>query len=303
MDYMLTTPMPPTLDVVPAFSQQVAAERRFTLGLQSLPNDGIQVVSGGWERCQSDYLIQRDSLPALAIELVTDGEGELTLGGTSYHLTPGTLFVYGPDVPHRIVTDPTKRLSKYFINTFGASASEALTKASLPFGTVLRVNDLPTVRSLFDGIIQAGISNSTHSASICNHLYQALLLTIVEHASPYGSNDRAGFATYQRCRSFIDENHNTVTTLEEVAQRCEVSAAYLCRLFQNYAQESPYQFLTRLRMQRAARLLESGLKAKDVAKQLGFADQFHFSRCFSRVFGLPPRRFIALSKPKNTTKS
>jgi AraC-like DNA-binding protein len=77
-----------------------------------------------------------------------------------------------------------------------------------------------------------------------------------------------------------------------VAAACQLDGPYLCRLFARFHDESPYQFLTRLRMRHAASLLlEGGLSVKDAARATGFADPFHFSRVFKSVHRVPPSRF------------
>ena len=81
-------------------------------------------------------------------------------------------------------------------------------------------------------------------------------------------------------------------SLEQVARECLVDRAYLCRLFRRYDHQTPHQFLMRRKMHLAAeRLQQPELLVKQVAAQLGFADPFHFSRTFKRVFGLSPEAF------------
>ena len=83
--------------------------------------------------------------------------------------------------------------------------------------------------------------------------------------------------------------------LRQIAEECHVDAAYLCRLFQRYDRQSPYQFLMRLKMNRAAEWLQQpGSLVKQVAERAGFSDQFHFSRVFKSVFGVAPDLFRRL---------
>lgn len=57
-----------------------------------------------------------------------------------------------------------------------------------------------------------------------------------------------------------------------------------CRLFARFHNESPYQFLKRLRMEHASRiLLARDATVKSMAAALGFAEPFHFSRVFKSV--------------------
>ncbi len=71
--------------------------------------------------------------------------------------------------------------------------------------------------------------------------------------------------------------------------------AYVCRLFQVYDQQTPYQLLTRLKMNKAAELLEnSGQLIKEVATSVGYVDPFHFLRTFRSLFGVSPSTFRQL---------
>jgi len=66
----------------------------------------------------------------------------------------------------------------------------------------------------------------------------------------------------------------------------------LSRVFKSFHKETPYAFLVRLKMGRAASLLlKTDTLVKDVAYGLGFDNPCHFSRSFKKAFGVPPERF------------
>jgi Helix-turn-helix domain len=76
------------------------------------------------------------------------------------------------------------------------------------------------------------------------------------------------------CRDLDARRHR-----EGLRGRCP----YLCRLFARFHNESPYQFLKRLRMDHASRiLLARDATVKSMAAALGF-EPFHFSRVFKSV--------------------
>jgi len=53
---------------------------------------------------------------------------------------------------------------------------------------------------------------------------------------------------------------------------------------------TPLQYLTRLRLGRAAELLrENRLTVRAVARKVGYDDPYHFSRAFRQQFGHSPR--------------
>jgi AraC-like DNA-binding protein len=63
-------------------------------------------------------------------------------------------------------------------------------------------------------------------------------------------------------------------------------------LFKKKTGQSPLNFATYLKIQKACHLLEfSDLKIRDIAYQLGYEDAFYFSRVFSRVMEISPAKF------------
>ena len=64
-------------------------------------------------------------------------------------------------------------------------------------------------------------------------------------------------------------------TLDDIARAAGVSRFHVIRLFRRAYGMTPFQYRRRLRLQRAEELLRAGLRAVDVAFEVGFADQSH----------------------------
>jgi AraC-like DNA-binding protein len=128
---------------------------------------------------------------------------------------------------------------------------------------------------------------------MCTVALQYLLMKIGDLALPYGKTTRGAFATYCKCRRYIEQHYADIESAREAAIACHVDLSYLCRLFQRFGRERPNRYLRHLRLNRAAELLHAGRPIKVVAAELGFTDSFSFSRAFRHSFGLPPGRFQA----------
>ncbi len=275
------------------FSAQISHARRFYLDLKPTPRGPLTVVSGGVEQCAPDYEINRRGFPFLSVEFVARGRGAVRIGGVEHPLTPGSLFTYGPRMAHRITTDPRNRMVKYFVDFTGAPGPRLLEEAGLPPGSFAQVCRPNEICAIFDDLIANGLQGARHSKPICAALATYLLLKMSETLLPGGTGKAGAFETYQRCRQHIADHYLTASSQEEIADACHVDTAYLCRLFQRFDHQTPYQMLMRLKMNHAAdRLLHSGLLVKQVADELGFADAFHFSRTFKRVQGIAPHHFL-----------
>lgn len=274
------------------FSRQVKYVRSFYLDLAPPSDAGLTVVCGGFERCHPDYAIDRGTFQYLGLEFVASGTGTLHLAGQETTLTPGLVFCYGPGIPHRIVADRYDPPSKYFVDFAGRDAIDRLRECRLAPGALCHVASPADIQRAFDDLIHDGSRGGALATPLCSSRLQYLILRIAASFSPGHEDHTAAFATYLRCHRYIEDHHVRSTQLHEIAQECGVSEAYLCRLFQRYDRQTPYQFLTRLKMNRAAKLLEDpGQLVKQVGAELGYRDAFHFSRAFKNVFGVSPRGF------------
>ena len=78
-------------------------------------------------------------------------------------------------------------------------------------------------------------------------------------------------------------------TLDQLAKGSGASRSVLAERFTHFVEDSPIQYLTRWRMQIAARLLaESTSKVSTVALEVGYDSEAAFSRAFKKAAGVPP---------------
>ena len=278
-------------------SHEVESSRLFFL--DPIEDESFAVVFGGFERCSADYRIDRRDFPWYSLEFVSHGSGKLRLGDVEAELVPGSFYIYGPSVPHTIETSPDHPLGKYFVGFTGTEVEDFLERYDVRPGFISRCVKGEPLRRAFDTLIDRGIRKSRLARPLCATITRQLLLMCRDDAAEPVSTDTPAYLTYARCREFIERNFLQITMLDAIAKACEVDAPYLCRLFARFHDESPYQFLTRLRMGRASRiLLESDASVKSVAAALGFKDAFHFSRVFKSVYHVPPSRFRQSMHPQ-----
>ena len=81
-------------------------------------------------------------------------------------------------------------------------------------------------------------------------------------------------------------------TVAKLAAEVGTSRTVLTERFAHFLGEPPINYLSRWRLQLAARLLEGGHKTMlQVAMDVGYESEAAFSRAFKREFGLPPAQY------------
>ena len=277
------------------FSAAVSAARRFYLDLNPPVNQPLSVVCGGLKHSKPDYAVCRKTFPFYSIEYVARGAGHLLLGGQCHSLEPGTVFSYGPGVPHEITGDDQLPLVKYFVDFSGRNATGLLKSCKLAAGSVARVHPASTLVALFDELLESGLNVGRKNAELCAKLLECLAFKITGANAPLKDAETLAFVTYQHCLQHIERYFLRLRTLEEIAEECHTNNSYLCRLFRRYDNQTPYQCLLRLKMNYAAARLQSpGTLVKQVAEEVAFPDPFHFSRVFKNVLGVSPDSFRKL---------
>lgn len=90
-------------------------------------------------------------------------------------------------------------------------------------------------------------------------------------------------------REFIDEHFRDELSLEQVAKHTRLSPFHLSRIFKSATRMTVLEYLTSRRVEEAQKLLCSTLLSiKEIASQVGYADQNYFSRVFRRHTGKTP---------------
>jgi len=92
-----------------------------------------------------------------------------------------------------------------------------------------------------------------------------------------------------RALALLHERPAHPWTLDELARGAGASRSVLAERFSHFVEDPPMQYLTRWRMQIAARLLaETTRKVAAVALEVGYDSEAAFSREFKKAAGVPP---------------
>jgi len=99
--------------------------------------------------------------------------------------------------------------------------------------------------------------------------------------------------------SIIHRDYSHPIQLSSIAQACQITSSYLCRLFSEHLGTTFVEYITRYRIERATILLQmDGLSIKETALSVGFQDPNYFSRVFRRYVGVSPSDLIRTRKER-----
>src|ERR1035438_1392738 len=280
-------------------SKQVTGARYFFLNLAPRPAESLALVMGGREDCNPDYVISRHDFPFYALEYVVSGRGSVKLDGRRRDLGPGTVFSYAPTTQCEIHTDPEDSLVKFFITFAGTDALRRLRRCGVQPGRVRLLAAPAGITNVLEDLLRELQRSGKLVRRICGTLFDLLLLKIEDAATLVPHAAEPAREAFLRCKALIDARAEGFGTLEQIAGAAGVEPSSVCRWFRRFQGTSPYQYLLRRKMTMAAEhLVENGGLIKEVAARVGFADPYHFSRCFKAVHGVAPRHLLRYQQRK-----
>ncbi|MGX5816607.1 helix-turn-helix domain-containing protein [Chitinophaga lutea] len=113
----------------------------------------------------------------------------------------------------------------------------------------------------------------------------------------HGSNIQSQFPEfylYQRlvqAKRLIDENYAAQIDLARMGEAAFFSKFHFIRLFKRIYFQTPHQYLTTIRLEKARQLLEQGASVSDACAGVGFDSLSSFSGKFKTRFGESPSAY------------
>jgi AraC-like DNA-binding protein len=235
-------------------------------------------------------------LGSYALVYVLRGPGQyLDANGINQNLETGALIHLFPEIPHAYGPPPGQTWDEIYI-VFDGPLFDLWRSTSLldPTSPIRQLLPIDYWLRRFESVATA---DPTIPPLTAISRLQDLLAEIRQfaHSTALDAADRAWLSTAKQLLSEPTEAENF--RLELVADRLDMSYVGFRKKFARLAGTSPGSFHMKAIMDRACDLLRTGdHPLRTIAVQLGFCDEFHFSRRFKQIVGLSPTQFRRQAK-------
>ncbi len=223
----------------------------------------------------------------------TDGEGEIHVNQKIHNIASGHFFIIPAGIAHSYHADKRNPWSIYWIHFSGWKSAGFFKYSnqciSIELGKTSRKDDrLGLFWEIFSNLERGFSMEVLEYVNLC----LPYLLGSFIHAVQYKSvTETKESDSVDLSINYMLENLTKKLKVSEIALEIGYSTSHFCRLFLSKTGHSPMDYFIQLKIQRACRLLENpGLTVSDVAREMGFEDQFYFSRLFHKVMGMSPSK-------------
>ncbi|RST20106.1 AraC family transcriptional regulator [Streptomyces sp. WAC04770] len=237
------------------------------------------------------HTFPRHSHEGYVFGAVTGGVEDVGLPGGTVQAIPGTVVMINPEVPHTARpgrpegwTYDTLYPSAQVVNDIAAEVTPL--RGTVWFGET-RTTD-PYAARLITQVHRAAEEGNALAA---DSLLRVLVVRLLDrHGSvlPRTTPRAGGARDAERARLALEGRMAAPPTLEALAAELGTSPFALLRAFKKEYGMPPHAWLTDARVRSARRLLDAGTAPAEAAAAVGFTDQPHLNRHFTRIVGVPP---------------
>lgn len=180
-----------------------------------------------------------------------------------------------------------------WVHFSGSCAKALLESCGFGEGAVFAVGEDREIRHLFTQMIQEYQLEQPFHEQIRAGLLQQIIALMGRDRRVL--SDRVSYQTRKKLQEVVAHMNYHFAEPQSVgqyAQQCGMDRYHFIHTFKESVGQSPYAFLTALRLQKASELLSgSTMPIKAVAANCGYDNPLYFSRAFSKHFGMPPTEY------------
>jgi AraC family transcriptional regulator of arabinose operon len=248
----------------------------------------LLVTDCGYFPTAADHLRSRpEGSPQAIVIICADGAGWCRVPSGRHEVEAGQALVIPAGAPHSYGAADDHPWTIWWLHLGGADVEELVGAVLAGSGPVVRAGDLYQAVSLVEDVLgrmERDDSVRSRQAAAGSAWHLLALLAADRAGAPASRTD-----AIQQAQQYLREHLATRISVAELAALAQLSPSHFAALFRRATGTGVLQYQTRLRMSRARELLDTtDQPIAEIARALGYADPFYFSRQFRSVHGVSP---------------
>ncbi len=253
--------------------------KNYYLSTTYVPTD-IYPILYGEEQCKPGYGFGPCVRSNYILHYVYSGCGILRIGDIEYTIRPGEIFLIKPNFLAYYESDSENPWLYCWIEFNGSMSERILSAFSKP---VISDYDDAVIGKKFKEFIDCG--NIPFEAAM--EKFWAVIAALNQNSA---DNSQIRSQDYvQMAERYIKNNIHKKITVNDISEYVGINRSYLSRLFKEYKNISPQQYITSMKVTAAAQYLKNtNISIGEAAQSVGYSDYHIFNKVFHRYFNASP---------------
>jgi AraC family transcriptional regulator of arabinose operon len=261
-----------------------------------LINDLYITDIGFYPQAEFHFRERKKGITGNIIMFCVDGSGWFETMGEVHKMDKNSVCIIPCGIPHKYGSDTEKPWTIYWMHIEGKKANLLVGK----YPCVIKLAWAPPSASLnrirvFDEIYSnMEMAYSQKSIEYANMLAWNFLASLLYHDQYNRKSQVRGRNMVDLTVELMHQNLRSNLNLQDFSRKAGLSVSQFSNIFKKHTSASPMNFYLLLKVQKSCQLMENPQRRiKEIALELGFEDQFYFSRLFKKIMGLSPAKFRA----------
>ena len=234
------------------------------------------------------YRISRPASNGIfVLEYVIRGRGEIYYDDQHYSPEAGDAYFLQPHASHYYYSDPEDPWEKVWFNLRGPLMDKLCEAYNLQ--GMIYYRNCPLQEDFFKGlkIVRNWQADSAERFALQIHRIISCLYSW-RNRNPEWNKSADGL----KLKEYLDLNWQKPVTIGKLAKLIRKSPAQMMRIFRHDWNDTPNHYLQELRSSYSCRYLENtDCPVKELARLMGFKDEFYFSNWFKQRTGVSPSQY------------
>ncbi|MES2456926.1 MAG: AraC family transcriptional regulator [Bacteroidota bacterium] len=254
---------------------------------------------GHYPKAVNHYIDRKTGSNQYILIYCVEGGGFIQISDSSYKLLPNTYFIIPKNVAHTYQSDTHTPWSIYWAHFTGDVAEKIYDRFLSGQKPDVRPIPYDENRILAFEQIYAIVEHSFQEKEM--EIVNISLMHFISSMVYYKEANPAVYNTdsISSSISFMKQNINAKFGIEELAKQQHISVSHYSRSFKRKTGSSPINYFNQLKIHKSCQYLYFTERSiKEIATELGFDDQYYFSRLFTNVMGMSPSKYKSQHKSK-----
>jgi AraC-like DNA-binding protein len=266
---------------------------------ETLPNDVANISVLGREKkmlgeAYEWHGLKRRDVGTYVFQYTLSGLGGLDIGGNSYSLEVGEAFIVEIPSDHRYyLPKDSKGWEFIFITLVGREAADCWRfMKEQSDGPVLKIPPDSKLIQLLLKIYQEAYDQKITDVYYASAIAYEFIMECYRFTRNIEKATKGFSLQITKALSYIQTHYHEPVTIDEIAAISGFSRYYFIKQFQHQLNMTPVQYLTKIRIQKAAELLRSSsLTVTEIAAHVGYANANYFNKVFRKAVGVSAGKF------------
>lgn len=252
-----------------------------------LKDKDLFIVDCGFEKCNPQYSFGPNKRNYFLIHFVVEGKGIYEFNNKTFEVNKNQCFVIFPGDFTRYIADKENPWFYYWVGFNGINAKTLLNECNINKNNpIIKPEKFDLMKKYIISLFHISKANEFNQYIMIGYLY--LFFSCINRNKIKSRREQY----VKDAINYITNNFMYDIKIENLAKKLFIERSYLYKLFMEFVNVSPQEYIMQFRLNNACELLKySNHNITDIANYVGFVNTSSFCKAFKKKYNMTPLKY------------